>query len=330
MHRLSSCVTRFASRIVRNYASRPPELSYLLLLASLTVASPASGQQATTPSGSAPQVALIIGNADYPDADAPLRHPVNDARVLAEELRRRGFDVAIGENLTKEGMRSALDAFYARIRPGSAALVYFSGYGIQSQKQSYLIPVSAQIWNESHVRRDGIDLQSILDEMNIRRAGLKIAILDAARANPFERRFRGLSQGLAPVSGEKGSLVIYAAAPNKLVEDGGGEHGLFARELLKEIRAPGATVEQAFSRTRGRVSRASKGEQVPWVSSHLGEDVQIGSGSGDGPDKLPPPPPKVTAAPPRDPCAHAEVHWKSAETIATKAALQDHLKRFAS
>jgi hypothetical protein len=45
--------------------------------------------------------ALLIGNTAYPDADAPLKEPVTDPRVLGDELQRRGFDVTIGENLTQ-------------------------------------------------------------------------------------------------------------------------------------------------------------------------------------------------------------------------------------
>ena len=37
--------------------------------------------------------ALVIGNANYPDADAPLGEPINDARDVAGELGRDGFVV---------------------------------------------------------------------------------------------------------------------------------------------------------------------------------------------------------------------------------------------
>ena len=46
--------------------------------------------------------ALVIGNAKYPDAEAPLKEPINDARDIADELKRDGFNVDIGENLTGE------------------------------------------------------------------------------------------------------------------------------------------------------------------------------------------------------------------------------------
>ena len=53
--------------------------------------------------------ALVIGNAKYPDAEAPLKEPINDARDVADELKRDGFNVEIGENLTGDAMRRAFD-----------------------------------------------------------------------------------------------------------------------------------------------------------------------------------------------------------------------------
>src|ERR1700754_5271936 len=76
--------------------------------------------------------ALVIGNAKYPDAEAPLREPINDARDVAEELKRDGFGVEIGENLTGEAMRRAFERFYGKVKPGSVALIFFSGFGVQS------------------------------------------------------------------------------------------------------------------------------------------------------------------------------------------------------
>ena len=55
----------------------------------------------------AERFALVIGNAKYPDAEAPLKEPINDARDVADELKRDGFSVEVGENLTGDGMRRA-------------------------------------------------------------------------------------------------------------------------------------------------------------------------------------------------------------------------------
>ncbi|MBR1215702.1 caspase family protein [Bradyrhizobium sp. JYMT SZCCT0180] len=252
--------------------------------------------------GAGERFALVIGNSKYPDAEAPLKEPINDARDVAEELKRDGFNVDIGENLTGDGMRRAFERLYGKIKPGSVALIFFSGFGIQANRQSYMIPVDAQIWAEADVRRDGFSLEMVLGEINSRGAGVKIALVDASRRNPFERRFRSFSAGLAPVIAPNGSLVMYSAALSSVISDNGSDRSLFVRELLKEIRTPDLMAEETLNRTRVGVTRASRQEQVPWISSSLAEDFSFipGGGAGPKPSSPPPPapPPVVTPSPP--------------------------------
>jgi hypothetical protein len=277
----------------------------LLLTLMFSVASIAPGLAAGD------RYALVIGNAKYPDAEAPLREPINDARDIAEELKRDGFSVETGENLTGEAMRRAFERFYGKIKPGSVALIFFSGFGVQSSRQSYMIPVDAQIWTEADVRRDGFSLETVLGEINSRGAGVKIALVDASRRNPFERRFRSFSAGLAPVIAPNGTLVMYSAALSSVVADNGSDRSLFVRELLKEIRVPDLMAEETLNRTRVGVTRASRSEQVPWISSSLAEDFSfIPGGAGPRPGSppaqqqqaaIPPPPPAQQAVVPPPP-----------------------------
>lgn len=221
------------------------------------------------------RAALVIGNSKYPDAEAPLKEPISDAREIADELKRDGFDVEIGENLNADAMRRSFERLYARVKPGSVALIFYSGFGIQSGRQSYMIPVDAQIWTEPDVRRDGVGLETVLGEINSRGAGVKIALIDASRRNPFERRFRSFSAGLAPVVAPAGSLVMYSAAVSSVTGDNGAARSLFVSELLKEIRVPDLTAEETLNRTRVGVIRASRSEQVPWISSSLADDFSF-------------------------------------------------------
>ena len=214
--------------------------------------------------------ALVIGNSKYPAADAPLKEPINDANDVADELKRDGFSVEIGENLTHDAMLHAFDRLYAKLHPGAVALLFYSGFGIQSERQSFMIPVDAQIWGETDVRRDGINLEKVLGEMNNRGAGVKIALIDASRRNPWERRFRTSSAGLAPVIAPSGSLVMYSAALSAVISENTTGHSLFVQELLNEIRVPDLAAEETLNRTRVGVTRASRGEQVPWVEARDG------------------------------------------------------------
>jgi caspase domain-containing protein/tetratricopeptide repeat protein len=263
----------------------------------------------------ADRFALVIGNAKYPDADAPLKEPVNDARSIADELKRDGFTVEVGENLTGDGMRKALERLYGHVKPGTVALVFFSGYGVQSNRQSFMIPVDAQIWTEADVRRDGLSLETVLGEINNRGAGVKIALVDASRRNPYERRFRSFSAGLAPVIAPNGTLVMYSAALSSVMSDNGDDHSLFVQELLKEIRVPDLMAEETLNRTRVGVTRASRSEQVPWISSSLAEDFSFIPGARPAvasipqqpAAEIPPPPPAPKVDSPAPPKAETPI-----------------------
>src|SRR5215468_4199195 len=171
------------------------------------------------PQQRAARVALVIGNDSYPDASTPLSTTIKDARTLADELRRSDFEVDLKENVGKEDMQRAIDAFTGKIRNGMSALFYFSGYGIQVARQTYLLPINAQVWTEAEVRRDGVSVDALLAEMHRKGAKVKIVVLDAAQRNPFERRFRPSAEGLAPLDAPEGTLALYSVAPGKVIAD---------------------------------------------------------------------------------------------------------------
>lgn len=278
---------------------------FLLCLAVVTtmLASSASSQQ------SAVRVALVIGNASYPDASAPLSTTIRDVRTVAEEFRQSEFEVDLKENVGREDMQRAIDAFTGKIKSGTVALFYFSGYGIQVARQTYLLPVNAQVWTEAEVRRDGISVDTLLAEMHRKGAKAKIIILDGARRNPFERRFRPSAAGLAGLDAVDGSLALFSAAPGKVISDGTGANSVFVSELIKELRVPNLTVEEVFNRARIGVSRASNGEQVPWVASSLTEEFRFRPArpvAAPAPAPSPAPAPKAAPTPaPAAPAAQA-------------------------
>jgi formylglycine-generating enzyme required for sulfatase activity len=261
----------------------------LLALAAPTVAPAQQGSD---------RIALVIGNANYPDARTPLPNAIRDATSVAEEFRRLNYSVDAKRNLRKDEMQKAIDDFTGKIKKGATAVFYFSGYGLQVARQSYLLPVNAQVWTEADVRRDGVSLDALLTEMSRKGADVKIVIVDAARRNPFERRFRASPAGLAPLEAPAGTLIMCSAAPGKLIEDKPATgNSVFAGELLKELRAPNLTAEEVFNRTRIGVSRASSGEQVPWVASSLLTEVYFGAKRASPP----PAPPRSSSTTPFPP-----------------------------
>ena len=235
----------------------------------------ATEQGATTTKGS--RLALVIGNGHYPDAGDPLTQPINDARAMSGALRRDGFDVDVIEDASRDDMTRAVERLKRKITPDSVVMLFFGGYGVQAGRESYMIPVDATIWKEADVRRAGVSVEGVLDVMKEKGAKAKLVVLDASRRNPYERRFRSFSHGLAPILAPDNALILTSATPGKVVEDSQGKHSVLIGELLNHISAKAVGAEAAFYKTRVAVSKASDGEQVPAVSSSLLEDVRFGS-----------------------------------------------------
>src|SRR3984885_7398174 len=223
----------------------------------------------------ASRLALVIGNGHYPDASAPLTQPINDARAITAALRREGFEVDVVEDARHDDINRAVGRLKAKINSESVVMLFFGGYGIQAGRESYMIPVDAAIWKESDIRREGISIESVLETIKGHGARARIAVIDASRRNPYERRFRAFSHGLAPLNAADNALILSSATPGKVADDSSGQNSVLVTELLNNIGSKAAGAEALFTKTRIAVSRASNGEQVPSVSSSLKEDLRL-------------------------------------------------------
>ena len=190
-------------------------------------------------------------------------------------MGRDGGDVVVVEDANKDDMRRAVALLRAKVRSNSVVMLFFGGYGVQVGRESYMIPVDAAIWKASDVRRDGLSVEKVLEIMTERGAHAKLVVIDASRRNPYERRFRTFSHGLAPIDASDNTLILSSATPGQVVNDSSGQYSVLVTELLNNLNSP-AGAEAAFNKTRGVVARASEGEQVPSVSSSLLDEVQFG------------------------------------------------------
>jgi hypothetical protein len=249
--------------------------------AAKAVASEQADNAAKRPS----RIALVIGNGHYPDANAPLTQPVNDARAVSAALRHEGFDVDVIEDASHDDMTRAVARLKSKVRSDSVVMLFFGGYGIQVGRESFMIPVDATIWKEADVRREGVSVESVLDAVKDFGACAKLVVLDASRRNPYERRFRTFSHGLAPIVVPDNALILTSATPGAVADDSTGENSVLVTELLTHINAPrteqARAAEAIFNQTRIAISRASDGAQVPSVSSSLMEDVSFNANAAD-------------------------------------------------
>jgi uncharacterized caspase-like protein len=243
----------------------------------------AAAEQAESAIQRPSRLALVIGNGHYPDAAAPLTQPINDARALTAALRHEGFDVDVIEDARHDDLTRAIARLKSKVRQDSVVMLFFGGYGIQVGRESYMIPVDATIWKETDVRRDGVSVEAVLDAVKEFGASAKLVVLDASRRNPYERRFRAFSHGLAPIGMPDNALILTSASAGAVADDSTGENSVLVTELLSHINTPKAdrarAAEAIFNQTRIAISRATGGAQVPSVSSSLLEDISFNAGS---------------------------------------------------
>lgn len=219
------------------------------------------------------RIALVIGNADY--ASAPLKNPVNDARLLKSTLDTLGFEVLDRTNLDTQGMRSAIRDFSTRLQqtPGAVGLFYFAGHGVQFKGMNYLLPIGNAYTSESDVEDLAVNAETVVRRIQESGAKLSFVVLDACRNNPFaktaSRSLGLLAGGLARMNAPSGALIAYSTAAGSVASDGSGANGLYTQHLVRNMKMPGISAEQMFKRTREGVELESRNEQSPREESSL-------------------------------------------------------------
>ena len=213
--------------------------------------------------------ALIIGQSNY--INSPLRNPVNDAKDIAAELKRLGFDVMLYTNMSQNDMKRQIRAFGDKLSANKGTgLFFYAGHGMQVNGENYLIPIGSKIEKEQDVELEAVNLKRVLGEMEYAQNDLNIVILDACRNNPFARSFRsGGNKGLASTLAPTGTFIAYATGPGKVAADGTGKNGLYTQELLKALKQKGLRIEDVFKKVRTNVYKQSEKKQVPWENSSI-------------------------------------------------------------
>ncbi|OIR19239.1 caspase domain protein [mine drainage metagenome] len=216
------------------------------------------------------RIALVIGNGAY--TNSPLKNPVNDAKDVASRLRRLGFEVVERHNLTTKLIGRTLSEFRSKLEPGSVALVFYAGHGIQIKGENYLPAVDADIASEEDAPNQSLAVKQIMDVLDEAKTRLNLVFLDACRNNPYARSFRSAAgEGLARISAPSGTLISFATRPGSVAEDGIGRNGLYTSKLLLQMNS-NQPIELALKQVVTAVKTASQGRQEPWMEGSIEGD----------------------------------------------------------
>ncbi len=287
-------------------------LAVLILLLSAALGAPARAAE---------RLALVIGNGDYTSKAMPrLANPTNDAALIADTLKRAGFDVTLVMNADLRTMKRAVSGFAKRLSASQDALAffYFSGHGFQANNLNYLAPLKADLRDEVDAEFEAMSVDWVLAKMEAAHDGANIIVLDACRNTALTR---GTGRGLAMMSRTPpGSFISYATAPGSVAADGAGLNSPYSAAIAQELTRPGLAIEQAFKNVRRKVVRQTRGAQVPWDYSSLTGDIVLAPGGA-----TPVPVPEGGAAP--ETLVELQF-WNDAKDRGTAAAIQAYLDRY--
>lgn len=238
------------------------------------------------------RVALVIGNGAYKNT-IELPNAPADAKAVAASLKRLGFLVVEGTDLTYGGMTDKLKEFTRALGGADVGLVFYAGHGMQVAGENYLVPVDAALKREADLEFETIKVDVLLRQLQ-REAKVKIVILDACRDNPLvtelarsmagnsksKTRSASTAAGMSAIDaqGASGTMIAFATAPGTTALDGQGAHSPFTEALLANIETPGIDIDVMMKRVRGQVTRSTGERQQPWTNSSLTAEVYLNPG----------------------------------------------------
>lgn len=213
----------------------------------------------------AAKVALIIGNSEYKTVADNLKNPVNDAKAIQKILQADGYKTHLVLNADLDKFLAALDKIQSDVDVGGKVVFYYSGHGIQSEGQNFLVPTNAQLLSKDKVSREAVSLQEITEKLQTTGAASKILIIDACRNDPFPKKYRSATKGLARMQPtERALMIMYAASPGEVAEDGKGRNGTFTSALLEELNKPKQKLTELMDNVVDKVRISTANKQNPY------------------------------------------------------------------
>jgi tetratricopeptide (TPR) repeat protein len=200
--------------------------------------------------------ALVIGINRYRQI-TPLKTAVNDAKTVADILRKEyAFQVSLLIDPTRNEILDAFDDLRRTLHETDNLLIYYAGHGHldTDSDRGFWLPVDAH----KDRRSNWLSNADIADMVRATRAKHVLLVADSCYAGTLTRSLSVQLSGLDDFSrlAQKRARTALVSGGLEPVEDaGGGNHSVFAKAFLDQLRANTGIVDmsQIFSAMRRQV-----------------------------------------------------------------------------
>ncbi|MBF0444760.1 MAG: caspase family protein [Magnetococcales bacterium] len=199
--------------------------------------------------------ALVIGINQYQHLPN-LKTAVNDARTVATLLQNEfGFKVKRLENSSRKSILTALNNYRNKLGSQDNLLIYYAGHGLvdKGKDSGYWLPSEAVQGNDV----DWIPLDQITSTLRAIEAKHIMVVSDSCYSGKLTRGLKVVHK--TPSYYEKmaktKARVVMTSGGLEPVEDGSGEHSVFAKAFLRSLSESPKVIDgmDLFSQIRERV-----------------------------------------------------------------------------
>lgn len=231
--------------------------------------------------------AIVIGNADY-GAYPALKTPVSDAKSVELILRERyGFKTKLLINANRHAIMTTLNEVNKKLTEKDNLLIYYAGHGEidKDSQNAYWLPTDAEVgnpanWISSHSITDFLSIMPARHIMVVADSCYSGALAGSAVAKlPEGMDAAKRAKWLKVMNSRKARTVLTSGGVKPVMDEGGGEHSVFAKAFLTVLRSNQRVLEDydvfrnVSNQVRGSASRAGF-EQSPQYAplQHAGHE----------------------------------------------------------
>jgi formylglycine-generating enzyme required for sulfatase activity len=184
--------------------------------------------------------ALVIGIDAYTGGWPRLSEAVNDARLVGNALKQKGFEVTFKKDLSSDELSKTLKEFYALKgqNPQSRLVLWFAGHGHTINGEGFLVPADApRPSQEGQFKYKALSMRRFGEFVRLANAKHALAIFDSCFSGTiFESQRSAPPAAISRATTFAVRQFISSGDANQAVSDDGRFRKLFIRALRGEER----------------------------------------------------------------------------------------------
>lgn len=216
--------------------------------------------------------ALVIGIDDYTNGWPRLSNAVKDAKLVAEALESKGFEVTLKLNVKAAELNRAFEEFYILKGddPEARLFVWYAGHGHSERGEGFLVPADAPTpAKRAHFRLKSLALRRIGEFVRLAEAKHAFAIFDSC----FSGTVFESARALPPTAVTRATTLpvrqfLTSGDAGQTVSDNGTFRELFLRALNGDEKADAnrdgyVTASEMGLFLTDRVTNLTQSKQTP-------------------------------------------------------------------